>query len=100
MGLGDRISNIVEFLRAGYPTRARALGYIPLLALLPSRVTEEDITAIVRRFRTRKRQPVDNVDVGVEISRVTNEMPSLNDIERVQHRLATVTGPDKPSGGS
>ncbi|WAC90389.1 DUF3349 domain-containing protein [Mycobacterium sp. Aquia_213] len=98
MGLGDRVSSIVKFLRDGYPTRARAFGYIPLLALLPSRVTDEEITAIVQRFSSRKRPPTDNVEVGVAITQVTDEMPSLYDIERVQHRIAASAEPDKPSG--
>ncbi|WAJ46527.1 DUF3349 domain-containing protein [Mycobacterium sp. Aquia_216] len=97
MGLGDRASRVVAFLRAGYPTWAPALSYIPLLALLPRRVTDEEIRAIVRRFRLRQSHPIDNADIGVEIARLTHEMPSLDDIERVQHRLAASEQPGSHS---
>jgi Protein of unknown function (DUF3349) len=93
MSLGDRVSRVVAFLRAGYPTWAPALSYIPLLALLPRRITDDEISAIVRRFTLGQRHPIDNADIGVEISRVTHEMPSLDDIERVQHRLAASQQP-------
>ncbi|HWF30475.1 MAG TPA: DUF3349 domain-containing protein [Mycobacterium sp.] len=90
MGLADRVSSIVAFLRAGYPAGMPAVGYAPLLALLPRRVSDDEIRLIIRKLVPRRR-PVDNVDVGVEITRVTNEMPSVDDIGRVQNRL---TGQD------
>ena len=99
MGLGARVSSIVAFLRAGYPAGAPAVGYAPLLALLPRRVTDDEIRLIIRKL-VPKPPPVDHVDVGVEVTKVTNAMPSPDDIERVQRRLAA-TGraggnPEKP----
>jgi hypothetical protein len=93
MGLGDRLSSIVAFLRAGYATGTPATGYIPLLALLPRRVSDDEITAIVSELIVRKPTPIDNADVGVEITRITREMPSLDDIERVQRRRAAIGRP-------
>jgi hypothetical protein len=99
MGLGDRVSSIVAFLRAGYPTGVPAVGYAPLLALLPRRVSDDEIRLVISRF-VPGRRPVDNIDVGVEITRVTHEMPSPDDIERVQRRLTAIGwrggNPDKP----
>jgi len=88
MGLADGLSRIVAFLRAGYPTGMPATGYVPLLALLPRRVSDDEITVITRELTVRKHWPTDTADVGVEITRITDGMPSLEDIERVQHRLA------------
>jgi hypothetical protein len=87
MWLADRVASIVAFLRAGYPTGAPATGYVPLLALLRRRVSDSEISAITREL---VRRPVGTADVGVEITRVTHEMPSLDDIERVQHRLDAI----------
>jgi hypothetical protein len=95
MGLGRRASRVLAFLRAGYPTWAPALSYIPLLALLPRGVTDDEVAAIVRRFKIRQRQPIDNADIGVEITRVTHAMPSLDDIARVRQRLATSEQPGR-----
>jgi hypothetical protein len=103
MGLGNRISRIVAFLRAGYPTGAPPFGYAPLLALLPRRVSDDEIRVIVSKFAGPRRRPVDNADVGVEITRITHEMPLPDDIERVQHRLTGIGSSgnlDKPSRGA
>jgi Protein of unknown function (DUF3349) len=100
MGLGDRVSRIVAFLRAGYPTGMPAVGYAPLLALLPRRLSDDEIPLIIRKLVPRRR-PVDNIDVGVEITRVTREMPSPDDIERVRRRLTAIGwlagNPEKPT---
>jgi hypothetical protein len=85
MGLGERVSKIVAFLRAGYPTGVPAIGYVPLLALLRRRASDDEIRVIASRLMPR-RPPIDNVDIGVEITRITQEMPSPDDIERVKRR--------------
>ncbi|MCV7090718.1 DUF3349 domain-containing protein [Mycobacterium interjectum] len=85
MGLRDGVTSIVAFLRAGYPTHAPPLGYAPLLALLPRRICSDEVAVIASALIGR--QPIDNADVGVEITRVTAEMPLCEDIDRVQRRL-------------
>jgi uncharacterized protein DUF3349 len=87
MGLRGRASGMVAFLRRGYPSGTPAVGYAPLLALLPRRVCDDEVTTIASTLLTDKRRPIDSVDVGVELSRITDELPSLGDIERVRHRL-------------
>lgn len=83
MGLRDRVFSVVTFLRAGYPSHAPEVGYAPLLALLPRRVSEDEIIAIAKRLLAPRRHAIDNADVGVEIIGITDEMPSADDIERV-----------------
>ena len=90
MSLADRVSRIVTFMRAGYPTGMPATGYTPLAALLPRRVCDDEVTAITSEFMMRRGTPINTADVGVAISRITNEMPSLNDIERVKRRLDAI----------
>jgi hypothetical protein len=89
MELGGRVSRIVEFLRAGYPTYVRAVGYFPLLALLPRRLTSDEVAEIALELALTGRR-VDNVDIGVEITRAIHEMPSLDDIQRVREQLAAI----------
>jgi Protein of unknown function (DUF3349) len=96
MGLGGLVSRIVVFFRAGYPDWAPKTGYIPLLALLPRRVSDDEIASITAKLLLRERRPIDNADIGVEITRTTSEMPSLNDLERVNQRLAAAGWTDKP----
>jgi hypothetical protein len=91
MGLRDGVASIIAFLRAGYPRDAPAVGYAPLLALVPRRISDDDVATITSTLIVRKRPSIDRAetaaDVGVEITRITGEMPSLVDIARVQHRL-------------
>ena len=102
MGVGNRVSRIVAFLRAGYPAGVPAVGYAPLLALLPRRVSDDEIRLITKKLMPGRR-PIDNVDVGAEITRVTHEMPLPDDIDRVQRRLTAIQSPgvhpDQPPCG-
>ncbi len=92
MGLGDRVAGVVAFLRARYPSAAPSLGYAPLLALLPRRVSEDELSTITTALGGRGGRAVDRsdvrVDIAVEITRVIHELPSLDDIARVRDRLA------------
>ena len=97
MGLADRISSVTAFFRAGYAKGAPATGYVPLLALSRRRVTDDEIMAIASRLIARRHPPMDTADVGVEITRITDEMPSLDDLARVQHRIAAIRRPDESS---
>jgi Protein of unknown function (DUF3349) len=87
MYLTNRVSRFVAFVRAGYPTDMPATGYVALAALLPRRVCDDEITAITSELITHGRWPVSPADVGVAITGITKEMPSTEDIERVQRRL-------------
>ena len=84
--------------RAGYPDAAPRFGYVPLLALLPRRVSEDEIALLARKLAGSNRRRMDTADVGVEITRITDELPLPNDVERVQSRLTTIGGPDTFSG--
>jgi Protein of unknown function (DUF3349) len=90
MDLSHWVSSIVAFVRAGYPTGMPTTGYVPLLALSRRRVTNDEITAIASGLIMHQRRPISTADIGVAITRITDEMPSLDDIARVQHRLDAI----------
>jgi len=90
MYLADRVARVVAFMRAGYPTGMPATGYAPLAALLRRRICDDEITAITSELLMRRHRPISIADIGVEITQITNEMPSPDDIERVQRRLDAV----------
>jgi hypothetical protein len=92
MSLGQRMSSVVAFLRGGCPKGAPDVGYGPLLALLPRRVTDDEITDIARKLMTPGRHTIDNADVGVAIIGVTDEMPSTHDVERVLVAMRSAGG--------
>jgi hypothetical protein len=86
MGLVDRVRS---FLRVGHPTTGMPItGYVPLFALLPRRVSDDEITAVAWQLIANGRRRVDTADVGVEITRITQAMPLPDDVERVHRRLA------------
>ena len=90
MDLSHWVSSIVAFVRAGYPTGMPATGYAPLAALLRRRVCDDEITAITNELIMHGRRPISTADVGVAITRITNAMPSQDDIARVQRRLNAI----------
>jgi hypothetical protein len=98
MSLFDRISSVVALFRAGYPAGAPRLGYVPVLALLPRRVSDDEILALTRTLAGSKFRRLDRADVGVEITRITDELPLPADIERVQSRLSAIGGAESSSG--
>ena len=93
MALSDVVLRVVGFLRAGYPEGIPTRDYIPLLALLRRRLSDDDVIAIAAAVISRNNKPVDVTDVRVAITKLTDEMPSPEDTERVKERLAAVGWP-------
>lgn len=87
MSFSNRISSLVAFLRSRYPAVAPPVGYAPVLALLPRRMSDEEISVIATQLRMVGRRAMGRVDVGVEITRATGELPLPDDIDRVSRRL-------------
>jgi hypothetical protein len=71
---------------------------VPLLALLRRRVTDEEMTMMVRQLAAHRRRPIDTTDIGVEITHITDELPAPDDIRRAQHRLGATRRPDGHQG--
>jgi Protein of unknown function (DUF3349) len=90
MDLAHWVSIIVAFMRAGYPTGMPTTGYVPLAALCRRRLSDDEITTVTSELIMRRGGPISTADIGVEITRITNEMPSTDDIERVQRRLDAI----------
>ena len=90
MDLSHWVSMFVAFMRAGYPTGMPATGYVPLAELTRRRITDDEITTITSELILRRGGPISTADIAVEITRITNEMPSPDDVERVQRRLDAI----------
>ncbi|EAP97122.1 hypothetical protein JNB_16594 [Janibacter sp. HTCC2649] len=81
------LERIVSWLREGYPQGVPPQDYFPLLALLRRRLSDDEIKAVAKSLRKAEVSPVTPADIGVEITRVTQELPSDEDLERVRARL-------------
>lgn len=87
MDLSHWVTSIVAFVRAGYPTGMPAPGHVPLVALTRRRLCGHDISAIASDLIARRVWPTNPIDIGVEITRITNQLPTPEDVERVQRRV-------------
>src|SRR6202044_1056640 len=94
MALSDMLMRVVGFLRAGYPEGVPAHDYVPLLALLRRRLSDDEVMAVAAELTSDwSMMPVDGADMGVAITKLTDEMPSPEDTERVRQRLDPVGWP-------
>jgi hypothetical protein len=100
MALSDMVMRIVGFLRAGYPEGVPAHDYVPLLALLRRRLSDDEVIAVAAEVLSGRDRPIDGTDVRVAITKLTDEMPSPEDTERVKQRLAAVGWPVSDPSGS
>jgi Protein of unknown function (DUF3349) len=81
------LSSVVSWLRAGYPDGVPPTDTFAVLALLSRRLTNDEVKAVAGDLM--ERGEFDKIDIGVAISKLTDELPSEEDIERVRTRLAT-----------
>jgi Protein of unknown function (DUF3349) len=94
--LSDLVARFVAFIRAGYPHGVPQTDYIPLLALLRRRLSDNEVVAVAADLAARGELNFDIADIGVAITRITEELPSADDLERVQRRLESIGWPVEP----
>ena len=80
------LTSIIEWLRAGYPEGIPPTDYFPVLALLTRRLSNDEVKVVAREVM--QHPDFDDVDIGVLITQITDQLPSPEDIERVRKRLA------------
>ena len=82
------VTRVVRWLRAGYPAGLPEQDFVPLLALLRRRLSDEEVAEVASRLAAEGGLATSRVDVGTAIAGVTSELPSDADIERVRLSLA------------
>lgn len=80
------LSTVVAWLRAGYPDGVPQTDYVPLLALLARRLTDDEVIAVATQVMFRG--GISGIDIGTTITYFTDQLPSPEDVERVRSRLA------------
>lgn len=80
------LAKIVAWITAGYPEGVPGPDRVPLFALLTPRLTDDEVRTVARELMDRGE--FDEVDIGVLITQITDELPAPEDIERVRIRLA------------
>lgn len=87
------LASILGWLRLGYPQGVPAQDYVPLLALLRRRLSDDETLWVAKEILASGHAPVGAADIGVLISKVTNEMPSESDVQRVREHLEAAGWP-------
>ena len=84
--MNNFLAKIVAWITAGYPEGVPGPDRVPLFALMRQRLTDDEVKAVTRELMDRGE--FDQVDIGVQITQLTAELPAPADIERVRARLA------------
>ena len=82
------VGRVVEWLRQGYPAGLPDHDYVPLVALLRRRLSDDEVREVSRLLADGGTISADRVDIGTAIAMVTSEMPSEEDIDRVRSYLS------------
>ena len=85
------LNSVVSWLRAGYPEGVPPTDTFALLALLTRRLSNDEVKLVAHELM--RRDNFDDIDIGVMVSKLTDELPSEEDIERVRARLAAKDWP-------
>jgi hypothetical protein len=99
MPLSGLLTRILAFLRAGYPDGVPSTDYVPLLALLRRRLSDDEVVAVAIELMSTGPTPVEGTDVRVAITKLTDDMPSPADTERVTRRLVAAGWPVAATDG-
>lgn len=83
------LDRVIAWLRASYPAGVPERDYQPLLALMRRQLTDEEIEQLGARLAADGMVPADRVDVGVGVTKVTQELPSASELDRVLEKLRT-----------
>lgn len=84
--MNNFLSAIVSWLRAGYPEGVPPTDSFAVLALLARRLSNDEVVAVANELM--QRGEFDQIDIGVVITQITDDLPTPQDIERVRERLA------------
>jgi hypothetical protein len=88
LALPPFLANVLGWLRAGYPEGVPERDYVPLLALLTRKLSDDEVEQITTALVTAGDLPIDKTDIQVMITKITDEMPLSSDVDRVSSRLA------------
>jgi hypothetical protein len=96
MAVNTLLQSIIAWVRKGYPEGVPRQDYIPLLALLKRRMSEDELSEVARELAGSGPDVDASATIARAIASLIHEQPSPADIERVRERLRS-TGWD-PDG--
>ncbi len=96
------LQRVAAWLRAGYPQGIPDADYVPLLAILRRRLSEEETRELGDQLVRDGIVPADRIDVGVGFLKITDELASESEVKRVSQILSDAGWHilDEPSGST
>jgi hypothetical protein len=91
------LQSLIDWVRKGYPQGVPQQDYIALLALLGSRLTQDEIGGVVLGLMAAAPDEQNSQAIADAIEMATHEPPSAADIERVRQRLEAAGADFGPS---
>ena len=85
------VAKIVAWIKSGYPDGVPQPDQVPLFALLRRRLGDDEVKDVAQQLL--EAGEFDHIDIGVLITRITDELPSPDDVERVRAKLAAYGWP-------
>lgn len=85
--MNSALDKILGWLRQSYPTGVPDQDYQPLLALMRRRLSEDEVVELGHKLVERGLVPADRVDVGVGITKITQDLPTSAELDRVTNHL-------------
>ncbi len=86
------VATVVDWVRAGYPSGLPDQDFIPVVALLRRRLSDAEVLDVARALAREGVIAADRVDIGSAVVKVTSELPSERDIERVRSVVESRSG--------
>jgi Protein of unknown function (DUF3349) len=94
---GGPVGKVLDWLRAGYPAGVPDRDFVPLLALLRRRLSDDEVELVAKRLVETGAVGNGSGEIGAAIARVTEELPSEQDVERVRAVLSEHGWPVDPA---
>jgi Protein of unknown function (DUF3349) len=85
------LAKVVAWITEGYPEGVPGPDRVPLFALLKRRLTDDEVKTVAQELVHRRE--IDDADIGVLITGITDGLPSPDEIERVRARLVAYGWP-------
>lgn len=83
------LSQVLRWLRAGYPEGIPSADQVPLLALLTRRLSDDEVRTVAELLAAQagNAREVASVDAQVLMTKALGELPSDDDVDRVRQHL-------------
>jgi hypothetical protein len=94
---GGPVGKVLDWLRAGYPAGVPDRDFVPLLALLRRRLSDDEVELVAKRLVETGAVGNGSGEIGAAIAKVTEELPSEQDVERVRAVLSEHGWPVDPA---